>query len=87
MQMKDLLNIMDGKKPVSESTMTENQGQEMTIMVGNTGAEQPFKPTKVYSPEVRLIDGAPVLYFAFYQHNPAEYKAQFKNGQWYADMD
>jgi len=87
MQMKDLLSIMDGKKPITESTMVENQGQTMTIMVGNTGYGQPFKPTEVHSPQVRLVDGVPVLYFSFEKHGTPEFHAEFKNGQWYADMD
>jgi hypothetical protein len=87
MQMKDLLSIMDGKKPVTENTMIENQGQAMTIMVGNSGFGTPFKPREVYSPQLRLVNGEPLLYFSFDKGGTPDFYAKFRDGQWYADMD
>ena len=84
-EMYDVLS--EGSETQLDENFEINEEEKMTIMVGNTGFGQKFQPTDVYSTELKLVNGQPILFFALKPGQPAEFQAQFKNGHWMADMD
>lgn len=84
MSMKDLLNIMDGIKPV----ITESAGVPMSkvpVKIINSGwGDSQGKMVEVDGVLTADANGAPILKF---QAQGGTVFAQFKNGSWVADMD
>lgn len=84
MSMKDLINIIDGIKPV----ISESAGVPMTnipVKFVNSGwGDSQGKVQQVNGELTADANGAPMLKI---QAQGGTVFAQFKNGEWIADMD